>query len=114
MLSYLDMLLALLLLAVPGYMIYAYDRLSWKKIALSVVRMLVQMGTMGGCLWIVYRFDTVWLSLLWLALLVVAAAFMLVSRCRLRSRVLFLPACVGMAVSVLSVSAYLLLVVFRP
>ena len=113
-LSYLNLLLGLLLLVVPGYLIYVYDRLSLGKVALAVVRMLVQLAVMGGCLWALYRFDSMWLNLLWLVMLVGAASFMLVSRCRMRSRVLFLPACVGMLVSVLSVSAYLLLVVVRP
>ena len=113
-LSYLNILLGLLLLVVPGYLLYAYDRLSLQKAALAVVRMLGQMALMGGCLWLLFRYDSVWLCLLWLLLLVVAAAFMLVSRTHIRSRVLFLPACVGMFVSVLAVSAYLLLVVLRP
>ena len=69
---------------------------------------------MGGALFLLYRFDSFWLSLLWLLLLVVAAAFMLVSRARLRSRVLFFPACAGMFCSVLAVSAYVILAVFRP
>jgi putative ABC transport system permease protein len=113
-LTYLNVLLGLLLLVVPGYLFYAYDRLNGGKAALAVVRMIVQMAVMGGCLWALYRFDFVVLNLLWLLLLVVAAAFMLVSRTKIRSRVLFLPACVGMFVSVLIVTLYLLFVVLRP
>jgi putative ABC transport system permease protein len=106
--SYLNVLLALLLLAVPGYMLFAYDRKSVGKGAVSVARMLVQLCAMGGLLWLLYRYDSVWLNLAWLLLLVVAAAFLMVSRTRLRSVVLFLPACVAMFVSVLTVSAYVL------
>ena len=113
-LTYLNILLGLLLLIVPGYLLYAYDRLNGGKAALAVVRMIVQMAVMGGCLWALFRFDFVLLNLLWLLLLVVAAAFMLVSRTRIRSRVLFLPACVGMFVSVLVITLYLLFVVLRP
>lgn len=111
---YLSLLLGLLLLAVPGYMIYAYDRLSWRAPALAVVRMLVQLSVMGALLWVVYRYDSVWLCLLWLLMLVVAAAFMMVSRSGLNSRTLFVPASVAMFVSVLGVSLYLLYVVFAP
>lgn len=113
-LTYLNLLLGLLLLVVPAYLLYVYDRLSLRRFAASVGRMLVQMAAMGGCLWLLFRYDAVWLNLLWLLLLVVAAAFMLVSRTRLRSRVLLLPACAGMFVSVLAVSAYLLLAVLQP
>ncbi len=113
-LSVVGMILGLLLLAVPAYMIYAYDRLSAGKVALAVARMLVQTVVMGGCLWLIYRYDSVWLSLLWLALLVLSAAFLMVSRTHIRSRVLFLPACIGMFVSVLMVSGYLLFAVIRP
>lgn len=112
--TYISILLGLLLLAIPAYLVFTYDRLSCRKSALAVVRMLVQLSVMGGLLFLVYRCDSFWLSLLWLLLLVVAAAFMLVSRARLRSRVLFFPACAGMFCSVLAVSAYVIFAVFRP
>ena len=112
--SYFSLLLGLLLLAVPGYAIFVCDRLTWRKTAVAVVRMLVQTTAMGACLWALYRFDTLWLNLLWLLLLVMATAFLLVSRARVSSGVLWLPACVAMFASVLLVSAYVLLLVFRP
>ena len=113
-LSYLNLVLGLLLLAFPGYLIYVYDRQLLGKAATAVVRMVVQMAAVGGCLWLLYRYDSVWLCLAWLAVLVVAAAFLLVSRTRMPSRVLMLPACVAMFVSVLAVSAYVLYGVLRP
>ena len=113
-LSYLNLLLGLLLLVIPGYLLYTYDRLTLPKAALAVVRMMVQLSVMGGLLWLLYRFNSVWLNLLWLLLLVVAAAFLMVSRTQIRSRILFLPACISMFVSVLAVSAYILFVVLRP
>lgn len=113
-LSYLNILLGLVLLAVPGYLIYTYDRQQLRKAVMAVVRMAVQMTAVAGCLWLLYRYDNVWLCLLWLAVLVVAAAFMVVSRTRLPARVLMLPACVAMFVSVLAVSAYLLYGVLQP
>lgn len=113
-LSYLSIILGLLLLAIPGYMIYVYDRRLGRKVAIALLRMVVQLGLMGACLWALFKFDSVWLNLLWLAALVVAAAFLLVSRTHIRSRVLFLPACAAMFVSVLAVSAYVLFGVLRP
>lgn len=112
--SYIDLLLGLLLLAVPGYAIFVYDRLTWKKSAQAVGRMLVQLLAMGACLWALYRFDSPWLNLLWLLMLVFATAFLLVSRSRVCSRVLFVPACVAMFASVLLVTTYVLGLVFRP
>lgn len=112
--SYLSMVLGLLLLLPGGYLIYAYDRLSWKKALTAVVRLLAQMAVIGSLLWGLYSYGSPWLALLWLALLVVAAAFLMVSRCHIRSRVLFAPACVAMFVSVLVVTAYVLLVVLQP
>lgn len=112
--SYMNIFLGLLLLLIPGYAIFAYDRLAWQKAAVAMARMLVQLLVMGGCLWALYRFDSMWLNLLWLLLLVLATSFLLVSRARVRSSVLFKPACVAMFVSVLLVTAYLLGVVFRP
>jgi len=114
MLSYLNMLLGLLLLIVPGYMVYAYDRQVLPKAALAVARMLVQLSVMGACLWALYRFDNIWLCLVWLVVIVVAATFLLVSRTHYRSGVLFLPVCTAMMVSVLAVSLFLIFVVLRP
>lgn len=108
------LLAGLLLLLIPIYMIYSYDRLSWRKPALALVRMLVQMAALGGVLWLLFKYDSPWLCLLWLALLVVAAAFMMVSRSRLNSRVFYGPACIGMFVSVLLTSLYLTFVVLSP
>jgi putative ABC transport system permease protein len=93
-------------------MIYVYDRLTWRQTVLAVVRMLVQLTAMGALLWAVYHFDRVWLCLLWLLLLVVAASFLMVSRSRLRSGILYLPVAVAMFVSVLAVSLYIVYVVF--
>ena len=113
-LSYLNLLLGLLLLVIPGFLIYTYDLQMLRKAVVAVVRMAVQIAAVCGCLWLLYRYDNIWLNLLWLIVLVVAAAFMLVSRTRLPSRVLMLPACVGMFVSVMAVSAYVLYAVLRP
>ena len=113
-LSYLNLLLGLLLLIVPGYMLYTYDRLAMPKAALAMAKMVVQMSVMGACLWALFRYDNVWFCLLWLVIIVVAASFLLVSRTRYRSAVLFLPVCIAMLVSVLAVSLFLIFVVLRP
>ncbi len=114
-LSYLNLVLGLLLLlAVPGYLTYVYDRQLLRRAATALVRMAVQMGAVGGCLWLLYRYDGLWLSLVWVAVLVVAAALLLVSRTRLPARVLLLPACAAMFVSVVAVSAFVLCFVLRP
>ena len=101
-------------MAVPAYAVFAYDRLTWQKSAKAVVRMQAQLLALGACLWTLYRFDAPWLNLLWLLVLVLATAFLLVSRARVRSRVLFLPSCAAMFVSVLLVTAYVLALVLRP
>ena len=112
--SYIRLLLGLLLLFVPGYAIFVYDRLMWQKAVVAVLRMLGQLFVMGACLWVLYRFDSMWLNLLWLLLMAMATSFLLISRVRVRSNVLFKPACVAIFVSVLLVSSYLLGVVLRP
>ena len=53
----LNLLWGVLLLAIPGYLIYTCDRLELPRFVLPVVRMLVQMSAMGGCLWLLYRYD---------------------------------------------------------
>jgi putative ABC transport system permease protein len=113
-LSLINLLLGLLLLAVPGYLLYVYDRQMLQKAALAVVRMVVQMTAMGACLWALYRVDSPWLNLLWVVVSSLAATFLVVSRIRVRSRVLFVPVGISMLVGVMLLSAYVLLVVIRP
>ena len=112
--SYISLLLGLLLLVIPGYAIFVYDRLTWQKAVVGVARMLGQLLIMGACLWVLYRFDSLWLNLLWLLLMSMATSFLLVSRAHVRSNVLFTPACVAIFGSVLLVGAYLLGAVLRP
>jgi len=113
-LTYVSALAGLLLLLIPGYLLYLYDRPTLQKIGLAVLRMVVQLSVMGACLWAVYRFDCLWLNLLWIVALVVAATFLLVSRVKMSSQALFLPVSVAMLVTVLAFSAYVLYAVLRP
>jgi len=126
-LTYVSALAGLLLVLIPAYLLYLYDRPALQKAAVATVRMVVQLSVMGACLWAVYSFDRLWLSLLWVVVLVLAATFLMVSRVRssdasmlqegrknMGSSMLFMPVGAAMLVAVLVFSAYVLYAVLRP
>jgi putative ABC transport system permease protein len=108
--SILSIILGLLLLALPAYLLARLDMPLLVRAAKATVRMMIQMAVVGALLWALWQAETLWVSLLWVALTIVAAAWLLVKRTRLQQKLLFMPVCGGLLAGVLVVGAYLLLV----
>ena len=108
--SILSVVLALLLLALPAYLLVRLDMPLLMKSAKAVGRMMVQMAVAAALLWLLWRVNKLWVSLLWVVLTTVAAAWLLVKRARLQQKQLFLPVCAGLLTGVLVTGGYLLLV----
>ena len=112
--TYVSLIAVLLLLLIPGYLLYAYDRSTLQKACLAIVRMAVQLAVMGACLWAVYHYDSPWLTLLWIILTALAATFIMVSRTKIGSATLLMPVGVSMLLTVLLFTAYVLFGVLQP
>lgn len=112
--SIVSVVAALLLLAVPAYVLFRFEPMLLQRFCKSFARMLVQLGILGVLLWYLWRVDSVWVTLLALVALSALSAFVSLLRARLRCGMLFLPAFIGMLVGVGVVSTYLVLAVIRP
>ena len=112
--SFLSIALGLLLLAVPGCLVFLLDRTSVPRVLMAFARMVVQLALLGLCVWGLYKVDSVWLNLLGLLLLSGASAVVVVQRAHLRAGLMLLPVMAAHLLSVVVVGAWLLLVVLRP
>jgi ABC-type uncharacterized transport system, permease component len=108
--SILSIVLALLLLALPAYLLARLDMPLLQRWAKATGRMMLQMAVAGTLLWLLWRADRLWVSLLWVVATTVAAAWLLVKRARLQQKQLFVPVCAGLLTGVLVTGGYLLLV----
>ena len=108
--SILSIVLALLLLALPAYLLARLDMSLLQRWTKATGRMMLQMAVAGTLLWLLWRADRLWASLLWVVATTVAAAWLLVKRARLQQKQLFVPVCAGLLTGVLVTGGYLLLV----
>lgn len=114
MVSYISVVAALLLLAIPVYVLFRFEPLLLQRFCKSFLRMLVQMGVLGLLFWYLWRIDTVWATLLSLVALSAVSALVSLRRARLRRGILFLPTFIGMLTGNAVVSTYLVLAVIQP
>lgn len=112
--SYLSIVLGLLLLAVPGCLVFLLDRTSIPRVLMAFARMVVQLSLLGVCVWGLYKVGSVWLNLLALLLLSAVSGVVVVQRAHLRPRLMLLPVTAAHLLSVVVVGAWLLLLVLRP
>ena len=92
--------LALLLLALPGYVLARLDLPLLKRTGRGVVRMVVQVAAVGALTWALWKVPSPWLCLLWLLAVTMVATWVLLSRSRLSVQRLFLPTWIAMTVAV--------------
>lgn len=92
--------LALLLLALPGYVLARLDLPLLKRTGRGVVRMVAQVAAVGALTWALWKVPSPWLCLLWLLAVTMVATWVLLSRSRLSMHRLFLPSWIAMTVAV--------------
>ena len=93
-------ILALLLLALPGYVLARLDLPLLKRTGRGVVRMVAQVAAVGALTWALWKVPSPWLCLLWLLAVTMVATWVLLSRSRLSVQRLFLPTWIAMTVAV--------------
>ena len=92
--------LALLLLALPGYVLARLDLPLLKRTGRGVVRMVAQVAAVGALTWALWKVPSPWLCLFWLLAVTMVATWVLLSRSRLSVQRLFLPTWIAMTVAV--------------
>lgn len=111
--TYLCLFIGLLPMLLPLYFLW---RLRTGLVAATLTgtaRMCVQLLLIGAYLRYLFLWNSAWVNLLWVLLMVLVASHTVVSRTRLCRRVLLLPAFVGFLVTALLVGLYFLAVVLR-
>ena len=104
----LHIFLGLLLLLIPAGALYLFDRSLLRTLGIAVARMAVQLFVLCLIVWVLVKYDKIWLSLLWLVLLAVVSGVLALRRMKLSIAQFLLPVSAGLLVSTLIVGAYLL------
>ena len=102
-----SIVLGLLLLAVPITVFYVTDTQLLRPLAMSLLRMFVQVALVGALVWWLCKVDHWALTLCGLLLLALFTALLTARRGRLRRSLMLLPVWGGLFVSVLLTSLYL-------
>ena len=104
----LHIFLGLLLLLIPAGALYLFDRSLLRTLGIALARMAVQLLVLCLIVWVLVKYDKIWLSLLWLVLLAVVSGVLALRRMKLSIAKFLLPVSAGLLVSALIVGAYLL------
>ena len=104
----LHIVLGLLLLLLPAGALYLFDRSLLRTLGIAVGRMVVQLLVLCLIVWVLVKYDKIWLSLLWLVLLAVVSGVLALRRMKLSIAKFLLPVSAGLLVSALVIGAYLL------
>lgn len=107
------MVVGLLLLAIPLYCFHVFGVRLIRSTVVAAVRMVVQMFLIGLYLRYLFEWNSPWINILWVLLMVMVASFTATHRTRLRRRVVVLPLAVGLLSSALVVGLYFLVFVLR-
>lgn len=103
----------MLLLAIPIYAFYRFGAKLIKPTLFAAARMIVQLFLIGLYLKYLFEWNSWWVNLLWVVVMVVVAAFTAQRRTRLKMSVVFLPLCVGFFSAAFVVGLYFLVIVLR-
>ena len=111
--SILNMVVGLLLTAVPLYVFYRLKTPLLSQAAIALVRMTVQMALIGVYLHYLFTWNNAWINILWVVVMVIVASFTALKRTRLRWQTALLPLAAGFFCSAMVVGLYFLFIVLR-
>ncbi|MEG1581119.1 MAG: ABC transporter permease [Bacteroidaceae bacterium] len=106
--SYANLLIGLLLLALPIYYLHKYKTGMVKATLVATIRMCVQLLLIGLYLKYLFEWNNAWINTLWVVLMVLIASQTAVQRTRLRKRVLLVPVAVGFLTTAVLIGFYFL------
>lgn len=106
--SFIDLFLGLLLVAIPAFILYYYRTGLVKALMISTVRMVTQLFLVGFYLQFLFDWNNMWINLAWLLLMIGVCAFDMIKRVKVSLRLLFLPVYSVVLVSVAVILLYFL------
>lgn len=111
--SYVGLVIGLLLMILPLYFFYVYKVKLMTSTIVATVRMVVQMFLIGIYLKYLFLWNSPWINILWVLIMVFVASFTSVSRTHLKVRYMFMPVAVGLFMSAMVIGLYFLLFVLQ-
>lgn len=109
--SVLGLVLGLLLIALPIYIIYAFDLRVMRRLLKSLAMMAVVVSAFGAVTALLITYNVLWVNVLVAVVLALLSSVVVVLRSGLRQRRLLLPVMAASVVPLLFVSLYVLLLV---
>lgn len=109
--SVLGLVLGLLLLALPIYIIYAFDLRLMRRLLKSLAMMAVMVSAFGAITALLITYNVLWVNVLVAVVFALLSSVVVVLRSGLRQRRLLLPVMAASVVPLLFVSLYVLLLV---
>lgn len=99
--SWLQLALGSLLIIFPIWIFFNFKTGLVKATLISVGRMSLQLLLVGLYLEIIFRIDSLFINLLWLAIMIIAAAYTVASRSELVQKTMFVPIIIAVSTNVL-------------
>jgi len=111
--SIIGLVAGILLLAIPIYAFYRFGAPLIKQTLVAAARMVVQLLLIGLYLKYLFEWNSWWINLLWVIVMVMVAAFTAQRRTKLKMKIVLMPLCVGFFSAALLIGLYFLVVVLR-
>ncbi len=105
----LHIVLAALLLVIPGGVLYLLDRKMLKGFFIATARMVVQVMILCLMVWVLMRYDKWWMSFLWVMAMTGYAAFIVKHKIKGARSAVIMPVGLGLLAGTLLIGLYLLL-----
>lgn len=110
--TFIGICLGLLLLCIPACIIYYFQIGLQARYLKALGRMLFSLGITGGFLYYVFTWNNVWINILWVILMILAASFTTIGKARMNTGKFLVPVISGTLVTVLVTVLYLVFLVF--
>ena len=99
--SWIDLGVGYLLLIIPLLAFRYYQTGLVRTMLVAIARMTVQLLLVGAYLGVIFRWNNGWINVLWVAVMIVVAAFTVVKRSELNRKLFVVPVLIAIAASVL-------------
>ena len=111
--SWFSMAVGLLLMGIPLYIFWRFGVKLVNSTVVATVRMVVQLFLIGLYLKYLFIWNSAWINLLWVAVMVGVASFTATNRTHLKKSLFLMPVSAGFFASALVVGMYFLVFVLR-
>jgi putative ABC transport system permease protein len=111
--SWFNLSLGYLLLLIPILIFYYFKIKLIKDTLIAAFRMTVQLLLVGVYLDYLFKWDNVYINVIWVVVMIVAASFTVVKRSNVSVKLYYIPVLSGLLISVLLVDFYFLSIVIK-